>query len=65
MPCGWSFKANESITLLGLVWAAIPVSDSKCKADRGPSSMDSVLALHPAAPGLIPGVPKNFSEFLM
>ena len=29
------------------------------------STMDSVLALHPAAPGLIPGIPKNFSEFLM
>ena len=25
------------------------------------STMDSVLALHPAAPGLILGVPKNFS----
>ena len=24
------------------------------------SSMDSVLALHPAAPGLIPGVSENF-----
>ena len=29
------------------------------------NTMDSVLALHPAALGLIPGVPKNFSEFLM
>ena len=27
--------------------------------------MDSVLALHPAAPNSIPGVPNNFSEFLM
>ena len=27
--------------------------------------MDSVLALHPAAPNSIPGVPKIFSEFLM
>ena len=27
--------------------------------------MDSVLASHPAAPVLIPVVPKNFSEFLM
>ena len=27
--------------------------------------MDSVLALHPAATGSIPGVPNNFSEFLM
>ena len=27
--------------------------------------MDSILALHPAAPGSIPGVHKNFSEFLM
>ena len=27
--------------------------------------MDSVLVLHPAARGSIPGVPKNFSEFLM
>ena len=27
--------------------------------------MDSVLALHSAALGLIPSVPKNFSEFLM
>ena len=29
------------------------------------SAMDSIPALHPAAPGSIPGVPKNFSEFLM
>ena len=29
------------------------------------SIMDSVLAMHPAAPGSIPGVPKIFSEFLM
>ena len=27
--------------------------------------MDCILALHPAAPGLIPGIPKNFSEFFM
>ena len=27
--------------------------------------MDSVLASHTVAPGLIPGVHKNFSEFLM
>ena len=27
--------------------------------------MDSILASHPAALGLIPGVPKYFSEFLM
>ena len=27
--------------------------------------MDSVLTQHPADPGSIPGVPKNFSEFLM
>ena len=27
--------------------------------------MDSVLALHPAALGSIPGVPKNLSDFLM
>ena len=26
---------------------------------------DSILALHPVAPGSIPGIPKNFSEFLM
>ena len=25
------------------------------------STMDSILALHSAAPGVIPGVPKNFS----
>ena len=29
------------------------------------SRTDSVLATHPAALGSIPGVPKNFSEFLM
>ena len=29
------------------------------------STMDSVFASHPATPGLIPGIPKNFSEFLM
>ena len=29
------------------------------------STMDSVLASHPAAQGLITVVPKNFSEFLM
>ena len=30
------------------------------------SRVDSILALHPAAPGSIPGVLKNFSEeFLM
>ena len=27
--------------------------------------MDSDLTLHPAAPGSIPGILKNFSEFLM
>ena len=27
--------------------------------------MDSVLALHSVALGSIPGVPKNFSEFLL
>ena len=32
------------------------------RCPRGPhSTMDSVLALHPAAPGLIPGVNKNVS----
>ena len=31
----------------------------------GHSTMDSVLLSHPAALGLIPGVPKNISEFLM
>ena len=32
-------------------------------SSRGPhSTMDSALASHPAAPGLIPGIPKNFSE---
>ena len=35
-------------------------------AQGGPqSTMDSVVASHPVAPVLIPGVPKNFSEFLM
>ena len=29
------------------------------------STMDSVLALHPVALVLIPGIPKNFSEFLI
>ena len=29
------------------------------------SAMDSIPALHPAAPGSIPGVPKNFSDLLM
>ena len=39
---------------------------NKGKLLRGPlSTMDSVLALHPAAPGWITGIPKNFSEFLM
>ena len=34
--------------------------------DGGPhSKIDSILALHPAAPGMIPGSPKNISEFLM
>ena len=28
------------------------------------STIDSFLALHPAAPGLIPGIPKNFFEEL-
>ena len=37
-------------------------SDKKTILD---STMDSILALHPAAPGLILGFPKNFSEFLM
>ena len=35
---------------------------------EGPHSrMDNILLsiLHPAASGLIPGVPKNFSEFLI
>ena len=28
-------------------------------------TLDSLLDLHHAAPGSIPGIPKNFSEFLM
>ena len=33
----------------------------KCMGGGGPhSTMDSVLALHPAAPGSILGVPKDF-----
>ena len=42
---------------------------SKCKDGgnlEGPHSrIDSILALHPVAWGLILGVPKNFSELLM
>ena len=32
---------------------------------RPHSTMDSFLAWLPAAPGSIPGVPNNFTEFLM
>ena len=28
------------------------------------STLDRALTLHPVAPGLIPGIPKNFSEEL-
>ena len=35
------------------------------KGEGDHSTMDSVLASHPAALGSIHGVPKNFSEFLM
>ena len=29
---------------------------------RAHNAIDSILALHPVAPGSIPGIPKNFSE---
>ena len=35
------------------------------KHSEGARTMDSTLALHPAAPGLFPGVPNYFFEFLM
>ena len=48
--------------------AASPGSDSKISAQKsglggGPNStVDSILASHPAAPGLILGIPKIFSD---
>ena len=46
--------------------SALNGSNEKFPPLGGPrSTMDSILALHPAAPGWFPRVPKNFSEFLM
>ena len=39
--------------------------DKSLPKDQAAGTMDSVLASHPAAQGLIPSIPKNFSEFLM
>ena len=40
-------------------------STMKLYGGEAHSTMDSELHSHPADPGLIPGVPKNFTEFLM
>ena len=53
---------------LGTRWKKPRRGISKAKIEMSggaASAMDSVLALHPAGLGLIPGVPKNFSDFLM
>ena len=48
---------------MGYAWVELGFTPNRAKVGGAHSTMDSGLASHPAAPGSIPGFPKNFSEF--
>ena len=54
---------ERALQLLAVYLRAKQIQSAKTKNSKkmAHSTMDSVLALHPAAPGSILGVPKNFS----